>query len=96
MDHTAAWFACEIRKNPTRRGTYDEMEINENDKVTGRNPAQEKFAEKSLKYKNSAERKAYGIRKLQAVDKVPAKAGLFYTSNRFSGTIEVSERRCFL
>lgn len=64
MDHTAAWFACEIRKNPTRRGTYDEMEINENDKVTGRNPAQEKFAEKSLKYKNSAERKAYGIRKL--------------------------------
>ena len=32
----------------------------------------------------------------QTVDKVPAKAGLFYIYNRFSGIMELSERRCFL
>lgn len=32
----------------------------------------------------------------QTVDKVPAKAGLFYIYDRFSDIIEVSERRCFL
>ena len=33
---------------------------------------------------------------LQTVDKVPAKAGLFYIYNRFSGIMGLSERRCFL
>ena len=33
---------------------------------------------------------------VQTVDKVPAKAGLFYIYNRFSGIMELSERRCFL
>ena len=32
----------------------------------------------------------------QTVDKVPAKAGLFYIYNRFSGIMGLSERRCFL
>ena len=32
----------------------------------------------------------------QTVDKVPAKAGLFYDLNRFSDIIEMSEGRCFL
>lgn len=32
----------------------------------------------------------------QTVDKVPAKAGLFYVYGRFSDIIEISERRCFL
>ena len=32
----------------------------------------------------------------QTVDKVPAKAGLFYVYDRFSDIIEISERRCFL
>ena len=35
-------------------------------------------------------------RSTQTVDKVPAKAGLFYIYNRFSGIMELSERRCFL
>ena len=35
-------------------------------------------------------------RQPQTVDKVPAKAGLFYIYNRFSGIMELSERRCFL
>ncbi|MFR4950172.1 MAG: hypothetical protein ACLUCQ_06615, partial [Enterocloster sp.] len=32
---------------------------------------------------------------VQTVDKVPAKAGLFYIYNRFSGIMGLSERRCF-
>ena len=36
------------------------------------------------------------FREPQTVDKVPAKAGLFYDLNRFSDIIEMSEGRCFL
>ena len=37
------------------------------------------------------------IKPAQTVDKVPAKAGLFYVYDRFSDIIEISvERRCFL
>lgn len=32
----------------------------------------------------------------QTVDKVPAKAGIFYNQNCFSDIITISERRCFL
>ena len=36
------------------------------------------------------------MRQPQTVDKVPAKAGIFYIYNRFSDIMELSERRCFL
>jgi len=35
-------------------------------------------------------------RLLQTVDKVLAKSEIFYIYNRFSGIMELSERRCFL
>lgn len=43
-----------------------------------------------------AENIGNALRAFQTVDKVPAKAGLFYIYNRFSGIIGLSERRCFL